>query len=156
MAALTNDAEVEVLRFLTGQGSVGSGPGGATVGTAPTGPAPHLPLKVALLTNSIVDDTTAPVEVTGGTYARQDVFFAAVTAPSGTSATQTGNSNVVRFENMPDVSAPGVQAFAIYDSRPAGSGGPRMWWKANLTNPRTYAAGDAAEFPVNELILEVK
>lgn len=128
MAALTDTAENSTLAWLTGN----------------TATAPVLPLKVALM-RVIGDDATAGTEVTGGSYARQSAAF------SVPSAGQSSNSALVRFDNMPDLGAPGVVAFEIWDS----AGTPKRWWWAPLTTPRTYVAGDAAEFPAGELVLAI-
>lgn len=146
--ALTNNAELEVLRFLiaAGTGTVPNDqPGQVAVG-------PVLPLKVAL-TTTVGDDATPGTEVVKGAsgYVRQRVVFSS-TLGDGTVA----NSNVVRFDNMPDVvlngdGTGGVRGFEIWDSAAT----PKRWWFAQLTQARGYAAGDAAEFPVGELILAI-
>jgi len=134
MTALTNASENASMNWLTGQ-------------TAANSPPPVLPLMVALETVGGTD--AAPgTEVSGGSYARQPVAF---TIANLANQGQASNIALVRFNNMPDVPAPGVQAFAIWDSAPT----PVRWWHAPLTVSRTYVAGDAAEFPANELVLGI-
>lgn len=133
--ALTNDAEKSTLDWLTGNATT----------------APVLPLKVRLCT-SIPTDTTAGTEVTnsgGSTYASQNVAFGAANAGTG----QTSNTGLVRFDNMPDTTVQGtVKAFEIWDS----SGTPKRWWWATLTAERSYQSGDAAEFPIGQLVLAME
>jgi hypothetical protein len=143
--ALTNDAEKATLDWLTGQGASG-GP----AGTPPTPPV--FPLKVRLCT-SIPTDTAAGTEVTNaggsGTYASQNVAFGAANASTG----QTSNTNLVRFDNMPNTGVQGtVKAFEIWDS----AGTPKRWWWATLTAERSYQEGDAAEFPIGQLVLAME
>lgn len=127
MGALTDNAENAVLNWLTGN--------------TPAAP-PTFPLKVALMT--VVGSDAAPgTEVAGGSYARQTAAF----APSA--AGQSANTGLLRYTNMPDVPSPGVVAFSVWDSATV----PLRWWWALLTVPRTYVAGDAAEFPPGELVL---
>lgn len=132
MAALTDTAEDQTLNWLTGQ----------TAGNVAV--PPTMPLRVALI-RVVGDDATPGTEVVGGSYARQPATF----APS--SAGQAANTALVRFDNMPDIGAPGVVGFEIWDS----AGTPKRWWLAPLTTPRTYVAGDAAEFPAGELVLAI-
>jgi hypothetical protein len=137
--ALTNEAEKLTLDWLTGQ----------TAGNAPV--PPTLPLRVRLCT-TIPTDTTAGTEVVnsgGSTYASQSVAF----GPANASTGQTSNTALVRFDNMPDTTTQGtVKAFEIWDSATT----PRRWWWATLTAERSYQAGDAAEFPVNQLVLAME
>lgn len=132
MTALTDVAENQTLNWLTGQ----------TAGNAPVPPV--LPLKVALVTVQ-GNDASVGTEVAGAGYARQNATFGP--AASG----QSANTNLVRYDNLPDIPSPGVVGFEIWDSGAT----PRRWWWAALTTPRTYAAGDAAEFPAGELVLAV-
>lgn len=126
MTALSNTAEDRTLNWLTGNPTT----------------APVLPLRVALVT--VLGTDAAPgTEVTGGSYTRQTAAFA--TSSNG----QGANTALLRFNNMPDVPAPGVVGFEIWDSATT----PIRWWHAPLTTARTYAAGDAAEFPAGELVL---
>jgi hypothetical protein len=138
MAALDNNAENDTLKWLIGDASA---------------VAPVLPLKVALCTNDLVDDSVVGQEVQnsgGSSYSRVEVSFGAV------SSGQVANDETVRFENMPDLpitgSTGGVRSFEIWDSA---SPTPRRWWYALLSTPRSYAAGDAAEFPGQQLVLAI-
>lgn len=138
MTALTDTAENETLRWLVADG--------AAVG-------PVAPLRVAL-TTTVGTDSTPGTEVVVGTsgYARKPITFGSVA--NG----QVSNSAVVRFDNMPDIpynsgnDTGGVRGFEIWDSAST----PKRWWWAPLTTPRGYAAGDAAEFPPNELVLAME
>jgi hypothetical protein len=127
MGALTDTGEDRTLNWLTGN----------VPATAPV-----FPLKVALFTVA-GSDSVVGTEVVGGSYVRQAATF---TVSSGGQASNTGT---LRFTNMPDIPIPGVVAFAVYDSAAV----PVRWWWALLTTARTYVAGDAAEFPVGELVL---
>jgi hypothetical protein len=90
-------------------------------------------------------EATNGTEVAGGGYVRQIGGF----GPS--SGGQSSNLGLVRYDNMPDITAPGVVGFEIWDSAAT----PVRWWHAPLTTARTYAAGDAAEFPPGELVLAI-
>lgn len=128
MTALTDTAENRTLDWLTGN----------------TTTAPVLPLMVRLMTGNGTD-STAGTQVVGGSYAPQPADF------SVSSGGQSSNEFLIRFDNMPDVPNPGVVGFEIWDSAAT----PIRWWRAPLTTPRTYVAGDAAEFPQGELVLSV-
>lgn len=127
MAALTDDAAVQVLNWITAQSA--------------TAPVP--PLVVALET-IMGDDTAAGIEVIGGGYTRQ--LFIPVTAATAAGVTSVRNAQLIRFENMPAVT---VVSFAIYDSAPT----PFRWLWAPLTTSRTFDAGDPAEFAIGELVV---
>jgi hypothetical protein len=136
MAALDDDAENNTLKWLIGDNSA---------------VAPVLPLKVAL-TQDIPKDDTYGLEVTNvnnSTYARQEISFGSVTDG------EVSNNEVVRFNGMPDLpitgATGGVRGFEIWDSAPT----PKRWWWAPLSTPRSYAAGDAAEFPPFQLVLAI-
>lgn len=128
MTALTNTGEDRSLNWLTGN----------------TTTAPVMPLKVRLVT-VLGTDSTNGTAVTGGSYADQPADF------SVSASGQSSNEFLIRFDNMPDIGAPGVVGFEIWDS----AGTPIRWWHAPLTTPRTYVAGDAAEFPPGELVLSI-
>jgi hypothetical protein len=131
MPALTTIAENRTLNWLTRQGTANDF-------------APAVGLEVRLMITNGDDDTNG-TEVVGGGYVRQLVTFGA--AANG----QCSNTNVIRFDNMPDISgATFVRGFEIWDRHATT---PQRWWHAPLTTPRQYQAGDAAEFPVNELVL---
>lgn len=129
MGALTDVAENFTLNWLTGN--------------TPATP-PVFPLRVALMT-VVGTDATQGTEVVGGSYARQVAAF--TIGSSG----QASNTGLVRYTNMPDIATPGVVAFSVWDSAAV----PIRWWWALLTTARTYVAGDAAEFPIGELVLAI-
>jgi hypothetical protein len=97
-------------------------------------------------------DTAAGTEVTGGSYTREPIFFAAA---SGTPRS-TSNTNAVYF---PGGNPPGngvatsgwgvILAFAICDSLTLGN---QIWW-GNLTVFRTINTGDALNFAVSSIQL---
>lgn len=89
---------------------------------------PTAPIKVALVTTTGTA-TTAGTEVSGGSYARQTITFA---APSGGSI----SSNVaLTYTNMPACTVTGVDE---YDSL----GTPVRRWFGNLSASKTCNAGD--------------
>lgn len=108
----------------------------ASLGTA-TYTAPTGPMKLALET-ATGTNTAAGTEVTGGSYARQTITFAA--ASSGSAA----NSNAITFTAMPAATVTGVE---IYDS----AGSPRRHWVGALTASKTVSAGDSLSFAIGSL-----
>lgn len=127
MAALTDAAAAITLNWLTGQPASG----------------PVAPMVVGLETVA-GNDVNPGTEVTGGGYTRQLFVPTAATTASG--VTSVRNAQLIRFENMPAVT---VVAFVIWDSAPT----PFRWLYAPLTTPRTFAAGDPAEFAIGELVV---
>lgn len=123
--ALTNTAENRCLDFILGLSS-----------TAPTAP-----LKVALVTANGTD-TAAGTEVTGGSYARQNLSVAAASAGA------TSNSADLVFTGMPAVTVVGVE---IYDS----AGTPVRLWYGALAASRTVAAGDELRILAGDLDLSL-
>jgi hypothetical protein len=107
---------------------------GTAVYTAPTGPM-KLALETATGTNS-----AAGTEVTGGSYARQTITFAAASAGSAS------NSNAITFTAMPAATVTGVE---IYDS----NGTPRRAWVGALTASKTVAAGDSLSFAISSVTI---
>lgn len=103
--------------------------------TAPT--RPTAPLKVALVT-AAGSDTVAGTEVTGGTYARQNLTMAA--AVNGA----TSNSADLVFSGMPAATVVGVE---VWDS----AGSPVRLWYGPLAASRTVAAGDDVRLLAGEL-----
>lgn len=99
--------------------------------------APTAPLKVALLT-SVGSNVTAGTEVTGGSYTRQTVTFAA--SANGTAS----NSNSISFSSMPSSTITGLE---IYDS----AGTPRRIWQGALSAAKTVGAGDSLSFAVGAI-----
>jgi hypothetical protein len=122
---LTNTAENRALDFILGLSS-----------TAPT-----TPLKVALVTAN-GSDTAAGTEVTGGSYARQNLTVAA--AVSGA----TSNSADVVFTGMPAATVVGVE---IWDS----AGTPVRLWYGPLAASRTVDAGDELRLTAGSLALSL-
>lgn len=106
---------------------------GVATYTAPTGP-----MKVALATTAS-NGTTAGTEVTGGSYARQNVTFSAASAGS------TSNTAAVNFIAMPVAT---VTHLDIYDS----NGTPRRAWYGALTASKTTAAGDTLSFAIGAIV----
>jgi len=121
--SLTDTGENRGLDWLTGNST-----------TAPT-----LPLKVALLT-AAGSESSAGTEVSGGSYARQNVTFGAATGGA------TSNTGLVRFSDLP---AATVTHMEIWDS----AGSPVRWWHGALTSSRTVSAGDAIEFAIGDIDL---
>lgn len=122
---MTNTAENRALDFINGLSA-----------TAPT-----TPLKVALVTAN-GSDTAAGTEVTGGSYARQDLSVGA--ASSGA----TSNSADLVFAGMPAATVVGVE---IWDS----AGTPVRLWYGALAASRTVSAGDELRIPAGDLDLSI-
>ncbi len=123
---LTNTAENRALDFILGLAA-----------TAPT-----TPLKVALVTTN-GDETTAGTEVTGGSYARQNLSVAA--AVNGA----TSNSADLVWTGMPAATVVGVE---IWDSAAT----PVRLWYGPLTAARTVAAGDELRLAAGSLALSIQ
>lgn len=123
--ALTNTGENRCLDFILGL----------------TATAPTTPLKVALVTAN-GSDTAAGTEVTGGSYARQDL---SVGAASGGA---TSNSADLVFTGMPAATVVGVE---IWDS----AGTPVRLWYGALAASRTVSAGDELRVPAGDLDLSI-
>ncbi len=100
--------------------------------TAPTGS-----MKVALAT-SASSASAAGTEVSGGSYARQNVTFGSASAGS------SSNTGAVTFTNMP---AATVTHLDLYDS----NGTPRRAWYGPLTASKTTASGDSLSFAVSAI-----
>ncbi|MGW7053116.1 phage tail fiber protein [Streptomyces sp. NPDC054887] len=123
MASLTDVAENRALDWLCGNST-----------TAPSGQ-----LKVALVT-ATGSDSAAGTEVTGGSYARQNVTLAAA---SGGATSNTGD---LVWTGMPVATVVGVE---IYDS----AGTPVRWWHGALSASKTLQAGDELRIASGELDL---
>jgi len=104
-----------------------------------TATAPDGDLQVALVTANGTA-SAAGTEVTGGTYARQDLTVA---APTGGA---TSNAAEIVFAGMPACTVVGVE---IWDSATS----PVRWWHGAVDTPRTVAAGDDIRFIAGELDL---
>jgi hypothetical protein len=124
--ALTNTAENLTLDWVLGVGT-------------PT--RPTTPLKVALVTANGTD-TAAGTEVTGGSYARQNLAVAAAVGGA------TSNSADLSFTGMPAATVVGVE---IWDS----AGTPVRLWYGPLTASRTVAAGDELVLSAGSLTLSL-
>lgn len=123
---LSNAAEELVLDWINGVGT-------------PT--RPTTPLKVALFTTLPNQETGAGgIEVTGGSYARTTVTFAA--ASSGSAS----NSADITF---PTASANWgtVVGIGIYDT----AGTPVLIWSGALTTPKTVEDGDTFRIATGSL-----
>jgi hypothetical protein len=124
--ALTNTAENLTLDWVLGVGT-------------PT--RPTTPLKVALVTANGTD-TAAGTEVTGGSYARQNLAVAAAVGGA------TSNSADLVFTGMPAATVVGVE---IWDS----AGTPVRLWYGPLTASRTVSAGDELVLSAGQLTLSL-
>ena len=102
---------------------------------------PTTPLKVALVTANGTD-TAAGTEVTGGSYARQNLAVAAAVGGA------TSNSADLVFTGMPAATVVGVE---IWDS----AGTPVRLWYGALTASRTVAAGDELRLVAGALQLSL-
>jgi hypothetical protein len=102
---------------------------------------PTTPLKVALVTENGTD-TAAGTEVTGGSYARQNLAVAAAVGGA------TSNSADLVFTGMPAATVVGVE---IWDS----AGTPVRLWYGPLTASRTVAAGDEVILTAGSLTLSL-
>ncbi|GAP46888.1 phage tail fiber protein [Streptomyces azureus] len=102
---------------------------------------PTTPLKVALVTANGTD-TAAGTEVTGGSYARQDLAVAAAVAGA------TSNSADLVWSGMPAATVVGVE---IWDS----AGTPVRLWYGPLTASRTVSAGDELVLSAGQLTLSL-
>ena len=99
------------------------------------------PIRLRLMTAN-GSPTAAGTEVSGGSYAAQDITAAIATASGGS----TSNSGVITFTGMPAVTVVGVE---IVDNN-----GVRKWYGA-LTASKTTAAGDSISFAVGALTLAI-
>ena len=104
-------------------------------------PAPSGQLKVAHVTAN-GSDSAAGTEVTGGSYARQNVTF---TAASGGA---TSNTADLVWTAMPAATVVGVE---VYDS----AGTPIRWWYGALAASKTLQAGDELRIASGELDLTI-
>lgn len=107
----------------------------ASLGAAYTGPT--TPLKLALVTANGTD-AAAGTEVTGGSYVRQSITFAAAAAGA------TSNSADVNFTSMPAVTVVGVE---IWDSAAT----PMRIWYGPLAASKALNVGDTFQVPAGSL-----
>ena len=101
--------------------------------------APSGQLKVALVTAN-GSDGAAGTEVTGGSYARQNVTFSAASGGA------TSNTADLVWAAMPAATVVGVE---VYDS----AGTPVRWWHGALAASKTLQAGDELRIAAGELDL---
>lgn len=85
---------------------------------------------------------TGTNEVTGGSYARQSIAFAAAATPAGTIA----NSGTVTFSSMPVATS---THFAIWDASTAGN----CLITGALGASKTTASGDAVQFAASSVVI---
>ena len=124
---LTNEAESLLLNWLHGVGT-------------PT--RPTTPLKVALVTAN-GSDSAAGTEVTGGSYARQNITLSSSSGGSGVS-----NDADLLFTGMPACTVVGIE---IYDS----AGSPVRLWHGPLTASKTVGAGDEFKLAASDVDLSI-
>lgn len=103
---------------------------------------PTTPLKVALVTAN-GSDSAAGTEVTGGSYARQNITLSSSTGGSGVS-----NDADILFAGMPACTVVGIE---IYDS----AGTPVRLWYAPLAASKTLAAGDEFKLAASDVDLSI-
>ncbi|MPZ13989.1 MAG: hypothetical protein GEU73_06130 [Chloroflexi bacterium] len=123
MTALSDVGETQLLKYLVNQ--------------TPT--APVQPLKVALM-SAAPSDSAVGTEIAGGSYARQNITFSAVSADVAT------NSADITFTNMPAATVGWVN---IYDS----AGTPVRWLHGALAASKTFTAGDSFTIPAGSLTI---
>ena len=99
------------------------------------------PIKLALVTAN-GSDSAAGTEVTGGSYARQNITFGAA------SGGQIGNSGTISFTDMPSCTVVGIE---LYDS----AGSPKRLAYGPLTASRTVTAGDTVQFAASSVTLSL-
>jgi hypothetical protein len=104
-------------------------------GLSATGPSGTL--KAALVTANGTA-SAAGTEVTGGTYARQDLT---PTPPAGGAVS---NATEIVFEGMPACTVVGIE---VWDS----AGTPVRFWFTAVDTPRNVLAGDDVRFAAGEL-----
>lgn len=99
------------------------------------------PVKVALMTANGTDSAPG-TEVTGGTYSRQNVTFAAATGGS------TSNNAAIEFTGMPACTVVGIE---IYDSALT----PKRLAYGALTANKTLSAGDTLRFATSTITMSL-
>jgi hypothetical protein len=124
---LTNEAESLLLNWLHGVGT-------------PT--RPTTPLKAALVTAN-GSDSAAGTEVTGGSYARQNITLTTSASGSGVS-----NDADILFTGMPACTVVGIE---IWDS----AGSPVRLWHGALTANKTLGAGDELKLAAGDVDLSI-
>jgi hypothetical protein len=104
--------------------------------------APTTPMKLSLHTTT-GSASAAGTEVTGGSYARQDL--SAALPSTGTNGSITSNA-AVNFTGMPAATTTSAE---VYDS----NGTPRRAWWGALAASKTTGAGDTLQFPSGQITL---
>lgn len=102
---------------------------------------PTTSLKVALVTANGTD-SAAGTEVTGGSYARQNVTFSAASGGA------TSNSGAVTYTNMPACTVVGVE---VWDN----AGSPVRLWHGALTASKVVNAADTFTIAIGDLDLSL-
>jgi hypothetical protein len=97
---------------------------------------PTTPLKLALMTANGSDSANG-TEVTGGSYARQDVTMAAASGGA------TSNSGAVTYTNMPACTVVGVEVW--------NNGGTVRIWYGALTASKAVNSGDTFTVAAGDL-----
>lgn len=110
---------------------------GKTAYTAPT-----TPLKLRLYTNTGSDGTAATTQVAGGSYAPQNITWAAAAARA------IANDAAINFTGMP---ATTVQSVEVYDN----NGTPRRILWGPLASSKTVDAGDTLSFAIGAIVLSI-
>jgi hypothetical protein len=113
----------------------------ASLGKA-TFTAPTTPMMLALTTTTGTA-SAAGTEVTGGSYARQNLSTA---LPANSTNGSITTNAVINFTSMP---AATVTACEVYDS----NGTPRRAWFGALTASKTTASGDTLSFASGAITL---
>ena len=122
---LTNTAENKMLDALVGTASYSA----------------DTPIKLALVTAN-GNDATAGTEVSGGSYARQDITFSAASSGS------ISNDAVETFTNMPTCTVVGIE---LWDS----AGTPSRLAYGSLTSSKALTSGDTLEFAIGSITLSL-
>ena len=104
--------------------------------------APTTPMKLALNTANGTA-TAAGTEVTGGSYARQDLSAA---LPANASSGAITSNAAVNFTGMPATTVTGAE---VFDS----AGSPRRAFFGALASSKTTGAGDTLQFPSGQISL---
>lgn len=122
---LTNTAENKMLDALVGTASYSA----------------DTPIKLALVTAN-GNDATAGTEVSGGSYARQNITFSAASSGS------ISNDAVETFTNMPTCTVVGIE---LWDS----AGTPSRLAYGSLTASKSLTSGDTLEFAIGSITLSL-
>lgn len=104
--------------------------------------APTTPMMLALTTTTGTA-SAAGTEVTGGSYARQNLTTALPANSTNGTITTTG---AINYTSMPAATTTAVEA---YDS----NGSPRRAWFGALTASKTTAPGDTLSFAIGAITL---